>query len=51
MTAKRGLKHRCHREGSEAVQRNAGRAMFFGSPRRHNPSKDGRLSTPYGGSR
>jgi hypothetical protein len=49
MTAKQGLKHRCHREGSQAVQGDAGRAMFFGSPRRHSPSKDGRLSTPYGG--
>jgi hypothetical protein len=30
---------------------NVGRLTIPGSPRRHSPSKDGRLSTPYGSSR
>jgi hypothetical protein len=37
-----------HCEQSEAIQGNVARPTAPGSPRRHSPSKDGRLLTPYG---
>jgi hypothetical protein len=43
-----GWNRDCHRERKRSDLGKAGRSTIPGSPRRHSPSKDGRLSTPYG---